>query len=107
MNENKRLFIEWVESMWAALNALAWDTSEFIGMDYEEIEKAKAYLEVLQNDSAENSNEYSTKELYEELLKREGIREIKVGMGERVEIFDKHGSLDWVEGPARLLINID
>lgn len=52
-------------------------------------------------------SEYSTKELYEELLKREGIREIKVGMGERVEIFDKHGSLDWVEGPARLLINID
>jgi hypothetical protein len=52
-------------------------------------------------------SEYSTKELYEELLKREGIREIKVGMGERVEIFDKRGSLDVVEGPARLLINID
>jgi hypothetical protein len=52
-------------------------------------------------------SEYSTKELYEALLKREGIREIKVDMGERVEIFDKHGSLDYVEGPARLLINID
>jgi hypothetical protein len=50
MDENKRLFIEWVESMWAAVNALAWDPSEFIGMDYEEIAKAKAYLEVLQND---------------------------------------------------------
>jgi hypothetical protein len=59
------------------------------------------------NETLKPLNEYSTKELYEELLKREGIREIKVGMGERVEIFDKHGSLDWVEGPARLLINID
>jgi hypothetical protein len=59
------------------------------------------------NETLKPLSEYSTKELYEELLKREGIREIKVGMGERVEIFDKHGSLDWVEGPARLLINID
>jgi hypothetical protein len=59
------------------------------------------------NETLKPLNEYSTKELYEELLRREGIREIKVGMGERVEIFDKHGSLDYVEGPARLLINID
>jgi hypothetical protein len=59
------------------------------------------------DESLKPLSEYSTKELYEELLKREGIREIKVGMGERVEIFDKHGSLDYVEGPARLLINID
>jgi hypothetical protein len=59
------------------------------------------------SESTRPLSEYSTKELYEELLKREGIREIQVGMGERVEIFDKRGSLDWVEGPARLLINID
>jgi hypothetical protein len=59
------------------------------------------------NETLKPLNEYSTKELYEELLKREGICEIKVGMGQWVEIFDKRGSLDVVEGPARLLINID
>jgi hypothetical protein len=59
------------------------------------------------DESLKPLSEYSTKELYEELLKREGIREIKVDMGERVEIFDERGSLDYVEGPARLLINID
>jgi hypothetical protein len=64
-------------------------------------------LNMLEYNAAKSLSEYSTKELYEELLKREGIREIKVGMGERVEIFDKRGSLDYVEGPARLLINID
>jgi hypothetical protein len=109
MKENKRLFIEWVESMWVALNSMSCDPSEFIGMGYEEIEKAKAYLEMLQNNSSENFTEYSTKELYEELLKREGIREIEVGMGETVEILDfyKRGSIDSVSGPARLVINID
>jgi hypothetical protein len=59
------------------------------------------------NESIKSLSEYSTKELYEELLRREGIREIQVGMGERVEIFDNRGSLNWVEGPSRLLINID
>jgi hypothetical protein len=50
MDENKRLFIEWVEAMWDALSDLPCDPSEVIGMSYEEIEKAESYLEVLRNE---------------------------------------------------------
>lgn len=49
---------------------------------------------------------YSTKELHEELVKREGVNEIVIGPHEPFKIVTDQGDYKST-GPARLLINVD
>lgn len=50
---------------------------------------------------------YSTKELHEELLKREAVREITISLENELVIHDKVGEVARISGPARILINQD
>lgn len=49
---------------------------------------------------------YSTKELHEELAKREGVNEIVIGPHEPFKIVTDQGDYEST-GPAHILINID
>lgn len=53
-------------------------------------------------------NEKSTKELHEELAKREGVEEHTVGVEDAITLYDERGRVvDYVEGPAVILVNYD
>jgi hypothetical protein len=52
-------------------------------------------------------NEYSTKELHEELLMREGVSQVEISLENKLFIRDSFGEITAVEGPARVLINVD
>jgi hypothetical protein len=52
-------------------------------------------------------SDYSTKELHEELAKREGVTELQFGNENEIKITDKCGIVKQLEGPVCVLINID
>jgi len=52
-------------------------------------------------------SDYSTKELHEELAKREGITELHIDTYNLVSLRDKIGDIAVIDGPVRIIINKD
>jgi hypothetical protein len=52
-------------------------------------------------------SDYSTKELHEALLQRAGVTEIELGLGSELLVTDKLGFKKQLNGPARIIVNID